>query len=279
MLAEAYLDVYKQRVDLQSLEPDQPETNQPDLETNQYLVDGLRHALFARDLGPLLPGPNARIAFYRDALEKADPRSAYLERVKFLAPADPQLWFLCGLQEIADHQLDEAWNSWRQSLELSDRFLTRILDRAATILSPQEILAKILPDQPAILLAAAMYLYPQPEATEERQPFMSKAIAIYDNQPGSFDPAQWYTKGVLHVQLDQPAKAIQAYQAALANDPSQVGWRYELAQLLQQQGRLQESRRELVVIRGQQPNHAAARELLEAVAREAAERRESTSIR
>ena len=284
MLAEAYLDVYRQRAELDSLEPDQTDADPPDTETrdtdtNQYLVEGLRHALFARDLGPLLPGPNARIAFYRDALEQADPRSVYLERVKFLAPADPQLWYLCGLQEIADHQLDEAWNSWRRSLQLSDRFLTRILDRAATVLPPRQLLAKILPDQPAILLAAAMYLYPQPEAAEDRQPFLSKAISLYDKQSRSLDPVQWYTKAVLHFQLGQPAKAMQAYQAALANDPSQVGWRYEFAQLLYQQGRLKESRRQLVVILGQQPNHAAAHALFEELAQDAATSRTSSTVK
>lgn len=278
MLAEAYLDIYKQRTELDAIEPQPLDEGPRDSETTQYLVKGLRNVLFARDLGPLLPTPNARIAFYRDELVTADPRSVYLERVKFLAPVDPQLWYLCGLQEIADRQTDEAWNSWRRSLQLSDRFLTRILDRAATVLSPEQLLENILPDQPAILLAAAMYLYPQPEAATDRQPFISKAISLYDDQQ-AMDPAQWQTKGVLHVQLGQPAKAIQAYQAALANDPSQIGWRYELARLLYQQGRLNESRHELILIRGQQPNHAAAEALLKEVARDAAERRTSPSVR
>lgn len=275
MLAEAYLDVYKQRAELDSLNPEPDDREQRDTETTQYLVKGLRNALFARDLGPLLPIPNARIAFYRDELETADPRSVYLERVKFLAPADPQLWYLCGLQEVADQRTDEAWNSWRRSLQLSDRFLTRILDRAAAFLAPQELLDKILPDQPTLLLAAAMYLYPQPEAVQDRRPFMVKAIGLYNSQWGPMNSTHWYTKGVLHIQLGEPDMAIQAYKTALASNPGQVGWRFELAQLLYQQGRLKESRRELVVIRGQQPNHTAAGALLEQLAQDAAQGRPS----
>ena len=51
------------------------------------------------------------IAEYVDKFEKAEPRETYLERAKFLAPDDPELWERCGTLELsgraAGSSLDE----------------------------------------------------------------------------------------------------------------------------------------------------------------------------
>jgi tetratricopeptide (TPR) repeat protein len=225
------------------------------------LYPGLRQVLRARDLCPLLPMTHARLAHYVEHFEQADPRSVYMQRVKQLAPVDPQLWYFCGLQELKDDRQEEAWTSWRRSLQLSHRYLEPILDRAAVLLAPNELLDVILPDDPRLLLAAAMYLFPQPEAAVQRGPLLRKAVSLLEGRQGRLDADQCHTLARLHVQLAQPREAIAAYRASLAADPLAVATRHELAQLLYEQGRFEESRREVRMILGQRPSHSAARSL------------------
>jgi hypothetical protein len=60
------------------------------------------------------------------------------------------------------------------------------------------------------------------------------------------------------------------YQAALERAGEQLEWRLELAHLLQEEGRLADAHRELLVILGRQPENVKAQELLTTVARELA---------
>ena len=96
-----------------------------------HLVPALRHFLRSRDVCPLRAEAHMEIAEYVDKFEKAEPRETYLERAKFLAPDDPELWERCGTLELMDGRPDQAWTSWRRSLELSDSHLPEILDRSA----------------------------------------------------------------------------------------------------------------------------------------------------
>ncbi len=106
----------------------------------------------------------------------------------------------------------------------------------------------------------------------ERQPLLKRALAL-NQQIGANDPVSSHTRALLFVQMDEPVQAIEAYQSALAGDPDQLVWRYELATLLREQGRQQESRRELDIILLKNPNHPEAGRLIETLAREAAEGR------
>ena len=82
-----------------------------------------------------------------------------------------------------------------------------------------------------------------------------------------------YVKTQVHRLLGQPSMARQSLRAALLEQPDQIGWRYELAQFLYDQGHIQESRREVRTILDQQPAHPAARELAALIARQEAEGR------
>lgn len=236
----------------------------------KHLVPALHHYLQARDSCPLLVRPHAWLAAHADRLDRSEPRGAYLERAKFLAPSDPEVWYLCGVQDLLEGRQDQAWESWRRSLELSDRHLPEILTVGARSLGPGDVLALVLPDNPTLLRAAAFQLYPQPEAATQRRPFLEKVLLLLKEQPRPPSAADLRLRALVHGDLGQPAEALTAYESALAREPLQVGWRYEFARLLYQQGRLQDARRELLTVLGQQPGHTQALELLEAVTRDLA---------
>jgi O-antigen ligase/tetratricopeptide (TPR) repeat protein len=246
------------------------QTDQEQL-THLHLVPALWHFLRSRDLCPLRAEAHMEIAEYVDKFEKAEPRETYLERAKFLAPDDPEIWERCGTLELMDGRPDQAWTSWRRSLELADSHLPEILDRSAVHLSPHDILRRLLPDRPGLLLAAALHLYPQPG--EGRRPFLEQALATLEKQPDALGAANLHLKASIHRALGQPVEALAAYRASLDREPLELAWRYELAELLYKQNRFQESFKELLKVQMLQPENAQTRELMDAVKGKIAEGR------
>jgi tetratricopeptide (TPR) repeat protein len=231
------------------------------------LVPALRCFLKARDLCPLLPEPQRLLANDADKLERADARLTYLERAVFVVPYDPGLWYVCG-EEWLEKEPDRTWKYWQRSLELSDVCLSPILEASAAHLAPREICERVLPHDPNLLLKAALQLYPQP--TAERRPFLDKALSVLEKQPGPLNAKEFYVKASILCALDRWEEAIPVYQAAVAREPRQASWRFELARLLYQRKHLRESRRELLIVLLQQPGNQDARDLLASVEREIA---------
>ena len=48
---------------------------------------------------------------------------------------------------LRDGKIDEAWRSWRRSLELSDQYLAPILLQSTQQLGPRDIMERVLPDR------------------------------------------------------------------------------------------------------------------------------------
>jgi tetratricopeptide (TPR) repeat protein len=233
----------------------------------------LRHGLQARDLSPLWAETHLWLANHADQLQQADPPSVYRGRAKLVAADDPGIWYRCGRQEMADGQRDQAWHSWRRSLELSALYLSEIVDRSAEDLDPPDILREVLPDRPETLVKAAADLFPDPEMTAERQPFLEKALALLERRPPPRKADDLYLEGRIYRSWGRWTEAAVCYEKALAQEPYQADWRCEYARVLRHQDRLQEARRELLTVLEQQPGHDGARRLLDLVTRELEEMR------
>jgi O-antigen ligase/tetratricopeptide (TPR) repeat protein len=234
----------------------------------QYLVPAMRFYLQARDACPILPEPQRFLAEHADQFERADTSITYWDRAARLVPYDPALWYLCGVVSLEEHP-DQAWKYWRRSLEVSDFYLPSILEAASARLNAREIQAQVLPEDPKILLAAALQLYPQPAA--ERQVFLDKALALVEKPRASMTAEDLHVKASIQLVQGRLEEGFLTYQAALEREPRQVSWRFEFAQLLLRQKRLPEARRELLNVLELQPGHPAAGELLAIVERQIAE--------
>lgn len=235
-----------------------------------HLVAALGHVVRARDLCPLLPRPNAWLAVYASHFRNADAPSAYMERAKFLAPMNPELWYLCGLQEFSSGQTRIACESWRRSLQLSDAFLPQILDESSARLDAAALLDRVLPERPRVLLMAAEYLYPDAADAAEREPFLKKAVALFDEHVEPSTADDWRIKALVHASLQQTDEAIAAYRAALAQQPLRVEWRYELATLLYEQGLLVEAQQEVRSLLDHEPRHRRGLQLADVLVRQIA---------
>jgi O-antigen ligase/tetratricopeptide (TPR) repeat protein len=233
----------------------------------QDLVPALRAYLQARDACPLVAQSHLCLAANRPTLVRADPRQAYLDRAKKLFPVNPEIWFLAGSQELLDEQPAIAARSWHRCLELTDLYLPRILSLGRTALAPEELRDLVLPERPELLVAAAEHLYPNGEAGQ-RQPFLEKALALLQDGGGPHGAQQLQLRARVERALDRPSEAVVSYRKALAKDPQQVSWRFELATLLHGMGRSADARQELTKVLRQQPGCGEARELLDTINRE-----------
>lgn len=231
-----------------------------------YLLPALRNYLQARDLGPILPGPHLGLALHAGLMTNADSPEVYRSRVKILAPCDPAFWYSCGSLELRHGYVKHAWKSWRRCLELTDRYQRLILEASCNHLEPEGLVRELIPDQPEQLLSVALSLYPRPDAIGKRSPFLQKALVLLGDEPTTLKDL--HIKAKVHKALNEPAKAVALYQALLARDALQPGWRYELAQVLYSAGRLQEARLELLTVMAHQPKHPQAYDLFTTVTKE-----------
>jgi tetratricopeptide (TPR) repeat protein len=226
----------------------------------------LGYYLRARDLCPLLAKVQMRLAAEAGQLERADPPEAYRRRAKRLRPRDPELWYVAGLQELAEGRQAEAWASWRRSLSLSKLYLPDILAHAGKRLGAEGLIELVLPNEPDRLVRAGDLLYPGDRVRQ--RPLREKALALLKTAARS--PDDLFLRSQLRAELGDSRAALADCRAAVASRPRDAGWRYELALLLRRQGDLQASRRELLHVLKQQPNYAQARRALDEVTREIA---------
>jgi hypothetical protein len=128
----------------------------------------------------------------------------------------------------------------------------------------------LLPDRADMMVTAAYRLFPGPDAAAARRPFLDRAGRVLEDRAGPLTPPEMHARALVLQSLGRRDEAATAYQTLVAREPRQVAWRFEFARLLSDLGRLEESRRQLLDLLEQDPNHSAARELLADVAREIA---------
>lgn len=226
----------------------------------------LQAYLRARDACPLLSGAQLGIASYASGLDRGEAAEDYIRRAKLLSPGQLEMWYVCGLRQLTLNHSPDAWATWRHCLELSPHYLPQILSRSQTSrLKTNQLVEMVVPDNPEVLLAAALYLYPDFGSVERRRPFLEKALGLLVSNEAGQGPQDILVKARIYKALDQPDQAILSYREFLNRDASQVCVRYELACYLREVRKLAEAQHELVVVLAQEPKNGAAKSLLNAV--------------
>jgi O-antigen ligase len=203
----------------------------------------LQEFLRARDACPLLGRAQLGIAAGASLLKQGDSAQEYIRRAKVLTPGQAEMCYRRGLQESMLNHYEEAWATWRHCLELSEDYLPQILFRTRR-LRAEQLMEKVLPDNPDLLLVTALLRYPDPEAVKARSPFMDKALAILESKPPGSVPRDLMAS-------ERTFKARVEFARYLY---------YEL-------GKVEEARRELRLVLRQIPNYGPALELLNEISR------------
>jgi tetratricopeptide (TPR) repeat protein len=231
------------------------------------------HFAAARNLCPLLAKPQVRIAANLERFARADPRTSYIQRACLVCQWSAELFFLAGVQLLSDNQEESAWKAWRHCLELSASYLGPILTRSCARWPASQIVERIIPENPQLLVQASQLKYPNQDETEQRRPYLERALHILNDRGTKLDATGLHLQGEINAMLSKPAEALLCYGRALKMDPRQGQWRLEYAQLLRQQGRLEEAKQELQRLLTYGPQNQVVRDLLRQVVEELSKKR------
>lgn len=105
-----------------------------------------------------------------------------------------------------------------------------------------EMIDKVLPALPEVLLNLARDEFADNQFDEQRPLLVERVLRLLEAQKEQFpEQRRHYLHAVVYNLRNQPETAIESYRRALALEPFQVEWRFELAVLLRKQGRLKEA--------------------------------------
>jgi O-antigen ligase/tetratricopeptide (TPR) repeat protein len=234
----------------------------PPAVAERHLYTGLRYLREARAANPLTPRAHARLGVYAEYFRSSEPAAVHFARAKRLLPVDPDIWFYSGREALARGDEAAAWADWRQSLAQSSRHLGSILQAARDKLSADEIRTKLLPGDPAVLLAAANTLYPDPAAqAAERRPFL-EAIAAADRPDLPIERLMIVADALAW--LGRPDEAAAVWRRAADAEPDRRDVRDRYAGFLEAEERYEEAVEQLEWLRREQPRNEAYRDRLDA---------------
>jgi tetratricopeptide (TPR) repeat protein/O-antigen ligase len=239
--------------------------------SDEYLRPALERYQMARRLCPLLARPHVCLAAHAGAAGEGEPASAHLSRARLLLPYNAQVWFLSGVVELQQGTHERAWQSWRRSLECSSEHLEEIVIRSRKHLSPEALVALVLPDDPEVLYEAALKLAGEEEKAQ--RPLLRRAVERLRERRGEPKDESLLLEARALVRLNRPEEALPVFERLAARSPRSADWRFEFAQVLHERGRLDEARRELRALLQQQPEHRRGKELYQEVLRRQSERR------
>lgn len=223
-----------------------------------------RCARAAAEACPLLVDPHLLLA--RLALLSGDPNQdqASLARARRARPASPEVLFRCGLLEWQAGRLEQAACDWRRSLELGFRRAEEVFRRAEERMSLPYLVDKVLPDRPELLVSLARNRYAGARHGNARQLIAERCQRLLDRVPLAADERH-YLRGATWLLQSRPAAAIDEYEQAVALRPRDTEWRYELAALLQAQGRLPQAHEHVCLCVATDPRNGVYRRLLEQI--------------
>lgn len=229
---------------------------------DRHVYPALRLLRAARSANPLAPKPHSRLALYAEYFASAEPAAVHFARAKRLLPTDPDLWYAAGREAFRRGDEPAAWADWKRSVGLSPRHLKPIVMAAHGKLSPADLRARVLPDEPVALMAAADVLFPD-RGSADRRGFADAAIASAGRPGLSAD--QHAAVAAAFDELDRSGDAAAAWRAAVDTAPQRPDLRDRFARWLEQEERYDEAVPHLEWLARQYPSHQAIRDRLDAV--------------
>jgi len=102
----------------------------------------------------------------------------HLRRAILAAPADADQLYQVGRVYFQRALYDAAFACWKRSLVQNTKWWETIGRWAATRLSPDELIRRVLPPHPEVLLRVAETIYGRPEFSSARRQLASRALRV-----------------------------------------------------------------------------------------------------
>lgn len=229
----------------------------------QYLVPATRSFLQARRCSPFRAPAHVHLASLDYLLRSEEPITAHIARGLRLTGGDPQVTLLAAVVAAQADETELAAQALRRTLELRGSEWATIADLAGSIMTPEEILARVLPDNGGYEVRFADRLFSEPDDRAARNLFLQTALRrAPDNGTLTAAEREWI-QGQAWARLDDRDRAGKAMQAALALESARSDRRQEYIQWLLAWGRIEEANLHAKLGLGLDPQHEGLRASME----------------
>jgi O-antigen ligase len=230
----------------------------------QNLVPALRHLQAAQACCPLLSNldlPLAALAFLQNP--QSPEGAVHIQHSALIAPSDPDVLFQAGALASQAGLEELAWNLWRRSLQLEPRSLSQVLTLANGKVTIPQLLDKLLPDSPELLLGLARGDASIQVGDAERASLVQRAKQLLTEQKGHSPDARWHyaSAGLLRLE-NHPEAATDAYRLALRLKPDAQDWRREFAEFLEREDKIDEALQQARLCAWAAPDNAGVQQLV-----------------
>lgn len=233
--AKRHRDVAGRLLDLAKM-TDEPEQKQ------SIRQQAVRQAIMARDQSPLAYESHLYLGQQYELLSAGDPQITYFERAQRLHPSNCDIAYALGSLYYEQDSFDKAWQAWHASLEFIPNHLAQILDRTVKHLSAAEVIERVLPAKPALLMRAAEHSERVGRSDDARL-YLARVAEMLEQSTKDADSHELLAR--VYAQMQQTDKAIDSYRLAIQLNPGQMAWRMELVKLLIKAEQLEDAQREV----------------------------------
>lgn len=192
------------------------------------LRPALAEARRARELCPLSPYPQLLVAKLCFLDESPLNDLFYLERLERLVGGRESWLYEIGALHLDAARPDRAFAAWRRCLEISPAHESQIVRFASGYLTPDQLLAKVLPDSPELIVRVARTYFTADEQRADRLHYLNHAAQrlALDPRPTA---AECRLRGTIELELGHTAEAASWLERAITLDAAHADWHFEAA--------------------------------------------------
>lgn len=198
-------------------------------------------------------------------LRRQEKGARYIRTGCRLAPCDPTTCFVAGLLSAEEGHAEEAYDHWKQAIELDGALFANVCSRLINALRRPDLAFKLPMADARHLVLLEQILQQSDQYPEWLAKTTERIVALLEQQCKVMNAAAWkfaWLAERYHHQ-DRFDEAIAMYRQALAAEYGQVSWRYSLAELYAERGLLSDAIAELTVCLRLRPQHPTAHGYLE----------------
>ena len=220
------------------------------------LPNAVRHLLLARRSCPLLVRTHLLLAETAPAIsEHADDR-LNLKRARRLAKGSYDSLIECGLLEFQAGRPERACDAWRRAIEIHPKRVGQLLAVARDLVDLEAYIVQLLPASPELLVEVIRQHLVDEMQPSLRQRILQRASELVETTANAQEVENIYLRGAILALSHNYRGAIDQYTLALQLAPRRTAWRFELTQLLQSTGRLDDAQEQVAIcVRMEPKNH------------------------
>jgi tetratricopeptide (TPR) repeat protein len=212
------------------------------------LIPAIYYLKKSRARSPIQPSVHLLLGQLHAVSSVINADQPHLARARQLAPANAVTFFICGLMDLQADRLDDACRNLKKCLQIDPARYDLVVRVATRTLSPERIVAKVLPDDAFILFDFATNELVGESAQSLRIDTLQRAKSLLEEE-NQDDRKSLVVLSDIELELGNTEAALTILKRAVELNPELQQIRTKLVHLLVDLGQFDEALKQLVLIR------------------------------